>query len=59
MTADNITVEFDEVVPGQFGLTLDELPIQPNETVGNVTLQNEVAVGLPWPQALAVEWANR
>jgi alpha,alpha-trehalase len=59
VTADNITVEFDEVVPGQFGLNETELPPQPEETIGNLTAQTEVAVGLPWPQALAVEWANR
>jgi alpha,alpha-trehalase len=59
VTADNITVEFDQVVPGQFGLEESELPVQPEETVGNVTLQTEIAVGLPWPEALAVEWANR
>lgn len=59
VTADNITVEFDEVVPGQFGLEESELPPQPEETIGNLTAQTEVAVGLPWPQALAVEWANR
>lgn len=59
VTADNITVEFDQVVPGQFGLEESELPVQPQETIGNLTTQNEVAVGLPWPKALAVEWANR
>lgn len=59
MAADNITVEFDEVVTGQLGLEESELPIQPEETVGNLTLQTEIAAGLPWPKALAVEWANR
>lgn len=47
------------MVPGQFGLEESELPVQPQETVGNLTLQTEVAAGLPWPEALAVEWANR
>jgi len=55
----NITVEFDAVVSGQLGLEESELPPQPEETIGNLTSQNEVAVGLPWPKALAVEWANR
>jgi alpha,alpha-trehalase len=59
VTANNITVEFDDVVPGQFGLEESELPPQPEETIGNLTAMTDVAVGLPWPQALAVEWANR
>jgi hypothetical protein len=59
VTANNITVEFEEVVPGQFGLEESELPPQPEETIGNLTAMTDVAVGLPWPQALAVEWANR
>jgi len=59
VTANNITVEFDDVVPGQFGLEESELPPQPEETIGNLTAMTDVAVGLPWPKALAVEWANR
>jgi len=59
VAANNITVEFDEVVPGQFGLEESELPPQPEETIGNLTAMTDVAVGLPWPKALAVEWANR
>jgi alpha,alpha-trehalase len=59
VAVDNITIEFDGVVAGQLGLNESELPPQPSETIGNLTSQNEVAVGLPWPKALAVEWANR
>jgi hypothetical protein len=59
VTATNITVEFADVVPGQFGLEESELPPQPAETIGNLTAMTDVAVGLEWPKALAVEWANR
>ena len=59
VTANNITVEFDDVVSGQFGLNETELPPQPEETIGNLTAMTDIAVGLPWPKALAVEWANR
>jgi hypothetical protein len=59
VTASNITVEFEEVVAGQFGLEESELPPQPEETIGNLTSQTDIAVGLEWPKALAVEWANR
>lgn len=59
VTANNITVEFKDVVPGQFGLEESELPPQPEETIGNLTAMTDIAVGLQWPKALAVEWANR
>ena len=55
----NITVGFDDVVPGQLGLNSSDLVPQPGNTIGNATLYTGMSADLPWPTALSVEFANR
>lgn len=56
---DNLTISFDQVASGQFGLEESELQTQPQETIGNVTLSTDSAKSQPWPLALSIEFANR
>ena len=55
----NLTTGFANVTNGQFNLTETDLQPQPQSTIGNSTRALAQAANLPWPKALAIEYANR
>ncbi len=58
-TLSDLTLSFGQVASNQLGLEESELQPQPSGTVGNSSFVVSTAQGVPWPQALSIEYANR